>query len=147
MTEDTQDQPVRIVTGQKTRDTTNDRFVFQLGDDDTVLVALRPPLAVMLTMIESLTDETNVLAQAASFNRLITEVFPDESEAYLRGRLEDRDDELDLDHPLFVEMFQTFVAIWYPGAGPTGGRRGSSASSARTGKRSTARSRSGASTQ
>lgn len=139
----TEDEPVLIVGGDPTRDTSNDRFPFRLGaTDDKILTATRPKMATILDMVDSLFNEANPVAQASAFNDLLSEVLDDASEKHVRARLRSKDDDLDLDHPDLQAMFKTLLAMWYPQARPTGGRPGSSRPSARTGKRSTARSRS-----
>lgn len=138
-----EDEPVLIVGGESTRDTTNDRFPFMLGSDDNrVLVGTRPKMATILDMVDALFNEANPVAQAKAFNELLSEVLDDESEQIVRARLRDKADDLDLDHPDLQAMFKTLLSLWYPQARPTGGRPGSSRPSARTGKRSTVRSRS-----
>ena len=138
-------EPVRVGGGTSSRNTIHDRFPFYLGDDDTVLIGTRPKMAVLIDLVAGMTDDGDPMRQAAVFNEFLSEVLDEDSEAYLRSRLRDREDDLDLDHPDIEAMFKTLVGVWY-GARPTGGRRGSSAPSARTGKRSTVRARSGAST-
>lgn len=143
-------QPVRIGGAASGRDTTLDRFPFYLGaTDETVLIGTRPPIATLLRLVSVMQDEGNVMAMAAAYNEFLDEVLDEPSAAYLRKRMEDKDDELDLDHPDLHEMFKHLVAVWYGGGGPgrpTGGRGASSPPSSTTGKRSTARSRSKAST-
>lgn len=134
-------EPTRIGGGASTRNKVHDLYPFQLGDDDEVLIGTRPKMAVLLDLVGGMTDDTNPVAQAATFNEFIGEVLDEPSETYLRTRLADREDDLDLDHPDIEAMFKHLVGVWY-GAHPSGGRRGSSTSSARTGKRSTARARS-----
>ena len=119
------------------RDTTNDRVPFRLGDNDTILVGKRPKLAVLLKLASVLTDDSNELAQAGALDGFIDKVLTEDSAAHLRARLEDEDDDLDLDSPGFVMMFQTLVGLWY--GGPTGGRGASPRSRSATGKRSTGR--------
>lgn len=131
--------PTRIGGGDSGRDTTNDRYPFQLGDDDTVLIGTRPPIALLLRLIAGMEDDTNLMAMAATYNEFLDKVLDDASAKRVRDRMEDPADELDLDHPDLKAMFTHLIEVWYQ-VRPTGGRRGSAASSSRTGKRSTARS-------
>lgn len=136
-------QPLHITAPAPTRDTTQDRFPFYLGDDDTVLTGTRPKQAVLLRIVGAMGDDSDPMAQAAAFDQFLDKVLDGDSVAHLRGRMEDDDDDLDLDHPLVVQMFETLIGVWYgPRARPTGGRRGSSVPPSRSGTRSTARSRS-----
>lgn len=135
------DEAVQIIGGEPTRDTSNDRFPFRLGaTDDTILIGTRPKMAIVLDMVDALYDESNQIEQAKALLGLLDEVLDEASCAHVRKRFKDKDDDLDLDHPDFLQMFQVLLGIWYPQARPTGGPRASSARSARTGKRSTARS-------
>lgn len=136
-------QPLQITAAEKPRDTTHDRFPFQLGDDDTVLIGTRPKMALLLRVVGALSDDTKPAEQAMAFDQFLDRVLDTESVTYLRTRMEDPKDDLDLDHPLVEQMFRTLIEVWYgASARPTGGRRGSSAPPSRSGKRSTARSRS-----
>lgn len=119
------------------RDTSQDRPPFRLGDDDTVLIGKRPKLAVLLKLMNVMNNDADPMAQAAGLDQFIDRVLTDESAAYLRSRLEDEDDDLDLDSPGFSMMFQYLVGLWY--AGPTGSPAGSPRSRTRTGQRSTGR--------
>lgn len=134
-------QALHITAPEPTRDTTQDRFPFYLGNDDTVLTGTRPKMAVLLRIVAAMGDDSDPLAQAAAFDLFLDKILDVDSVAYVRARMEDDDDDLDLDHPLIEQMFQTLVGVWY-GTRPTGGRRGSAASPSRSGKRSTVRSRS-----
>lgn len=127
------------------RDKTNDQVPFRLAGDDTVYVGHRPKMAVLLEVLEALSDEADQMAQALAFNRLMDKVLTPDSVTALRDRFADEDDELDLDSPGIEQMFKTLVGLWY--GGPTGKAPASRRSPARTGKRSTVRARSGASTR
>lgn len=141
-------EPFRIVAAEEKRDTTNDLYPFMLPDEDTVLTGRRPKTAVLIRLVGGMLDDGNPLRQAATFDEFLDKVLDEKSVAHLRERMEDPDDVLDIDHAYVKAMFQHLVGIWYgPTARPTGGRRASSASSSRTGKRSTARARSGGSTR
>lgn len=126
------------------RDKTNDHVRFYLGDegeDPTIYQARRPKMAVLLTMANALMDDGDPIKQAAAFDGLMAKILEPESEAALRARLEDPDDDLDLDSPNIETMFRTLVGLWY--GRPTGKPAGSPRSPSRTGRRSTARRRSG----
>lgn len=122
------------------RDTSNDHVQFHLGDDPTIYHAKRPKMAVLLKAAAVLDDDTNPLAQATSFNDLIAKVLEPESAEAVHARLQDEDDDLDLDSPGIKNMFQTLVGLWY--GRPTGKRPALRGSQARTGRRSTVRARS-----
>lgn len=122
------------------RDTTNDHVPFQLGEDPEVYHAKRPKMAVLLQVATALDDDTNPFAQATAFNDLIDKVLEPASADAIRARLEDEDDDLDLDSPGIENMFQTLVGLWY--GTPTGKRPASRGSRPRTGRRSTVRARS-----
>lgn len=136
---------LQLPGGDTDRDTTHDVVPFQLGENPHVLVAHRPKLALLLDLVGVMTEDTNPVAQAASLQQFIDVVLEKESAAHLHKRLRDPADDLDLDSPGFTMMFQTLVGLWYQG--PTGGRSASSRSPARTGKRSTVRKRSQATTR
>lgn len=122
------------------RDTTNDHVPFQLGEHPQVYHGKRPKMAILLQVASALDDDTNPFAQATAFNELIDKVLEPESSEALHARLEDEDDDLDLDSPGIENMFQTLVGLWY--GGPTGKRPASRGSRPRTGRRSTVRARS-----
>lgn len=126
------------------RDKSNDHVAFMLGDDDedpNVYHAQRPKMAVLLQIAAVLDDDTNPMAQAGAFDGLLDEILDTESVELIRARLRDKDDDLDLDSPGIVNMFQTLVGLWY--GRPTGKPRASRGSSSRTAKASTVRRRSG----
>lgn len=122
------------------RDKTSDRQPFRLAGDDTVYVGQRPKMAVLLNLAKAMADDTDQMAQAAAFDTMLEKVLDPESAAAMRDRLNDEDDDLDLDSPGIVNMFQTLLGLWYgrPTTRPAASRRPSS----RTTKRSTGRSRS-----
>ena len=139
-------QPLHITATDPDRDTSQDRFPFYLGDDNTVLIGTRPKMAVLLRLVAAMGDDADPFAQASAFDLFLDKVLDAESVKHIRARMEDDDDELDLDHPLISQLFQTLVGVWY-GTRPTGGRRGSAASPSQSGRRSTARSQSRARTR
>lgn len=140
-TTDDEQTVLQLAGANEDRDKTNDRVPFQLGDDDTVYHGKRPKMAVLLKVAAALDDESSPFAQAQAFDRLIDKVLEPESVEALRERLENEDDELDLDSPGIENMFQTLMGLWY--GGPTGKRPASRGSRPRTGRRSTVRARSG----
>ena len=117
------------------RDRSNDHVPFQLAGDDTIYEARRPKIAVLLRCVKALGDDQDELAQVAAFDDLLDRILEPESAAALRERLEDDDDDLDLDSPGIANMFQTLVGLWY--GRPTGRRPASRRSPSRTGRRST----------
>lgn len=121
------------------RDKTSDRQPFRLEGDDTVYTARRPKMAVLLRLVSLMSDDSNEFAQAAAFDSMLEKILEPDSAAALRARLEDDEDDLDLDSPGIANMFQTLLGLWYQR--PTGPRRSSPRPSSRTTKRSTARSR------
>ena len=123
------------------RDKTSDQQPFRLAGDDTVYVGQRPKMAVLLNLAKAMADDTDPMAQAAGFDSLLEKVLTEESAAGIRARLEDETDDLDLDSPGIVNMFQTLLGLWY--GRPTTRPRASQRPSSRTTKRSTGRSRSG----
>ena len=139
MTETVHDeaQIMQLPGGDTERDTTNDAPLFRLGDNDTVLTGKRPKLAVLLRLMTIMNDDTDPVAQAGALDQFIEKVLQPESAGHLRDRLEDEDDDLDLDSPGIVMMFQTLVGLWYQG--PTGGGAASRRSPSPTSKRSTGR--------
>lgn len=122
------------------RDTSNDVQPFQLADNPTVLVGVRPKMAILLDLVEVMYDDSDQVRQAIALREFIDLVLDEPSAKHLHERLHDPDDKFDLDAPGFSNMFQTLVGLWYQG--PTGGPRASSSSRGRTGKRSTVRKRS-----
>jgi hypothetical protein len=132
---------LQLAGADSDRDKTNDHVPFQLGDDETVYHGRRPKMAILLKVAAALDDDSNPMAQAMAFDRLIEKVLEPDSAAALRERLEDEDDDLDLDSPGIQSMFQTLMGLWY--GGPTGKRPASRGSRPRTGRRSTVRARSG----
>lgn len=142
MTTETEEPVVLQFAGAETdRDTTNDHVPFQLADDDTTTYhARRPKMAILLKVATALNDDSDPIKQAGSFHDLIGRVLEPESAEALHARLEDEDDDLDLDSPGIENMFKTLVGLWY--GGPTGKPRASRSSPSRTGRRSTVRARS-----
>jgi len=140
MTTTEEPEVLQLAGATEGRDKTNDLVPFRLGDDDTVYTARRPKMAVLLRVAATLDDDTNPLAQAASFEALLGKILTPDSAAAIRERLEDDDDDLDLDSPGIENLFQTMLGLWY--GGPTTKRRGSAGSQSRTGRRSTVRARS-----
>lgn len=138
---DTEPEVLQFAGAATDRDKTNDHVAFQLADDETVYHARRPKMAVLLRVVRVLGDDTDEMAQAAAFDDLLERVLEPESAEALRNRLEDDDDDLDLDSPGIANMFQTLVGLWY--GRPTGRQPASRRSPSRTGKRSTGRARSG----
>lgn len=121
------------------RDKTNDRVPFRLAGDDRVYVGSRPKMAVLLTLVSKMGDDSDEFKQAAAFDQMLEKVLEPESAAAIRARLNDEKDALDLDSPGIINMFQTLVGLWY--GRPTGRPAASRRPSSRTTRRSTARSR------
>lgn len=158
------DAPQRIQAPAPTRDTSIDTLVFcwdywttgtdgtpEVVYDDQLLTAHRPKQAVLLAAITTLTelddgdDETFDPAIAAALQRFVRTVLDEPSAAYVQERLEDPEDGRDID-PDLQALVTSLVGRWYGGRtpkAPGGSQRPRSA----TGKRSTARSRSTASTR
>lgn len=134
------------------RDRTSDRQPFRIGDDDTILWARRPKLAALINIAARIGDADDVaLAGAAlDFLQVIVEgpVYDEDSEGgiillsdsrgYLTERIEDEDDDLDID--ALIPPMEHFLGKWY--GRPTGPRGASARSRKRTGTRSTVRRRS-----
>lgn len=132
--------PVRFNSGKAKRDTAHDVVPFYLGDDDTVLTALRPKTAILIDLAAVLIDDSDEIRQITGLGNLLAEILDDDSYAHLAARLRDRDDALDLDDPDLIEALRYLVGLWY--GRPIGKRAGSSSQPAPTGKRSTVRRRS-----
>jgi hypothetical protein len=120
---------------------------FQLDDDDTVLHATRPKQAVLMKVAQATIIETPGgvpgMAQIQAYTGLMDKVFTPETIEYLNARWDDDDDDLDMD--CLDPIFTALVGLWY--GGPTGSQAASARSRPRSGKRSTARARSGGSTR
>lgn len=117
---------------------------FQLDDDPTVLHATRPKMAVLLKAAQAVMvddqpgDVVPGAAQIGVFVSLMDKMFTPETVDYLNARWDDNDDDLDVD--CLGPIFQALVGLWY--RRPTGSPAASQRPRPRSGKRSTARSRS-----
>ena len=111
---------------------------FRLDDDEKVLVAVRPKMAILVRVLAALGDDSNPMKQAIELERLLDKVVDEDSATYLRERFLDPEDDLDL--PVLGPVIETLVGKWY--GGPTGKRPGSPGSRSRSGPSSTGRRRS-----
>lgn len=152
--------PQRIQSNLPTRDTSNDHIPFcwdywSDGEpvyDDTVLHAYRPKQAVLLDALRVIAamDEGEAAEKfdPETINFLydfIGTVLDEPSAKYVNERLTDREDPRDIDPDLTV-MITTLVGKWYGGPAPKA-QAASQRPRSSTGKRSTGRSRSTASTR
>lgn len=140
-----EDDVLQFAGAEENRDKSNDHQPFRLAGDDTVYHARRPKSAILLKLMAALGDDNDGMAQVMAFDNLLGKILQPDSEKALRDRLEDEADDLDLDSPGIEQMFKALVGLWY--GGPTGRPPASRRSPSRTGKRSTVRARSGASTR
>lgn len=109
-----------------------------------VLVARRPKTAWTLDQTRRWAPRMNEpTAQWDMLDEQLQQIFDAPSLAHLRARLDDEDDDFDTDD--LTALGKWLQEQWSEGD-PTGSSTGSSGRSRRTGVRSTARSRSGAST-
>lgn len=150
MTEAEEADVLQFAGGTEGRDKTNDRVLFRLAAADAdgevieapfVYTAVRPKMAILLRLAAAMDDDASPMKQAAAFDDLLPRILDEKSFAELDRRLCDPEDDMDLDSPGIQNMFETLVGLWYGGR-PTVGRPASRGSSARTGRRSTVRSRS-----
>jgi hypothetical protein len=118
------------------RDRTGDRQPFRIGDDDTILWARRPKLTALINIAARVGDADDVAMAGAALDFLQV-VVEAESREYLTERLEDEDDDLDID--ALIPPMEHFLGQWY--GRPTGPRGASARSRKRTGTRSTVRRR------
>lgn len=136
-------EPIQFQTKRRSaEEKAGDVVLWQLDDDDTVLTARRPKMAVLLELVQGLESESQI-EQVNVFDRFLDQVLDEDSAEHLRERFRDPEDDLDmdsLDGPL-----QYLVGKWYNR--PTGSRRAGAASPRRTGRASTVRSRSKGSTR
>lgn len=127
-----------LPAGGDERDRSNDRPPFMLGEgSDVVLVGKRPKLSVLLKLMAVMSNDADPLGQAAGLESFISKVLMPDSAEHVHGRLDDEDDDLDLDSPELILMFEYLVGLWY--GGPTRSGAASRRSSSRTGQRSTGR--------
>jgi hypothetical protein len=131
---------VRFDAATEPRDRSQDRIPFALGDDDTVMYAVRPKVVILMDVAASLADSENVFGQARAVNEFIDKILDDDSRLYLRERFDDPDDDMDLDNDDLISAMEYVVGRWY--GRPTGSRPGSPEPRSRSGKRSTAKRRS-----
>lgn len=138
MTADVQDEALHFDTGaDQEQPAESFRKPFTIDSDPTILWATRPKQAILLKLARGLVGD-NESAQVEVFDLFLDEVLDPESAEYLRGRLEDKDDKLDIPH-LMVPL-QALVGLWY--GRPTKSQAASRPSPRRTGKGSTVRARS-----
>jgi hypothetical protein len=130
------------------RDRTGDRQPFRIGDDDTILWARRPKLAALINIAARIGDADDIAMAGAAldFLQVIVEgpvydqdgtTLLSDSRGYLTDRIEDEDDDLDID--ALIPPMEHFLGQWY--GRPTGPRAASARSRKRTGTRSTVRRR------
>lgn len=145
------DDAVLRVGGEPSRDKSGDlrQFIVVDADDNDlteVLTARRPKMGVLLDLaakVEQADASEDIGAMVAAVDLFLDSVMVPESAAIVRAQLSNPDDDLDIEH--LGKPMQALVGLWY--RRPTGRQAGSPSSRSGTGKRSTARSRSGASTR
>lgn len=124
---------------------------FTIGDDPTILYALRPKKQYLLNfaVIVGALDEKDATPETlargmAMLGDFLDRILLPESRDYLTARFDDPEDPWDID--VLTPTVQGLVGLWF--ARPTGSRAGSSGTRRNASKRSTARLRSqGASTR
>lgn len=126
---------LRIEDPNRDRDTSGDRVPFQIDDDPTVLWAVRPKKSVLMNLAKS-ADTKDESALVFLIDLYLDDVLDPESAEYVKARLDDREDVLDLD--FIGPLNQALVGRWY--GRPTTSQRGSASSPRRTGRASTVRS-------
>lgn len=136
MTETTGPEPLVIETPEQDAD--GSVIPFRLDDDEKVLTAVRPKMAILVHVLAALGDDANPLRQAVELERLLDKVVDKESAAHMRERFLDPEDSLDL--MILGPVIETLVGKWY--GGPTGKRPASPGSRMRSGTSSTGRRRS-----
>lgn len=115
---------------------------FRLDDDDEVLTAVRPKMAIMMKLGRSIghAQESTDAALAAmdAVDIFISHCLVEESSAYVTTRLDDAEDDLDIEHML--NAITQVLGLWYqrPPTSPPG----SSGPRRSPGRRSTVRARS-----
>lgn len=139
--EDQQPDENVLIFATPTQDRSTATILFRLDDDETVLTAIRPKQARLLTLVKGVgsLSEADQIQAASILDDLMRLVFDPDTVTYFEDRFADDDDDCDLD--VLEPILGQLVEVWF--GGPTGGRRGSSPTRKRTGPRSTVRSRSG----
>lgn len=130
--------PIVVDTSGNEPDPATLRIEFTLDDDPTILVGVRPKMAVLMQIVTRLADDSNQMAQLAALYTLLKKVLDEDSHAHLDARFSDEDDDLDL--PVVGPILQMLVGRWY--GGPTGKPSPSANSRRRTSSGSTVRKRS-----
>jgi hypothetical protein len=138
MTEDDTGGPAPLVIKTPEQDADGAIIPFRLDDDEKVLTAVRPKMAILVRVLAALGDDSNPMKQAIELERLLDKVVDEDSAAHLRERFYDTDDDLDL--LVLGPVIETLVGKWY--GGPTGKRPASPGSRSRSGPSSTGRRRS-----
>lgn len=108
---------------------------FTLADDPEVLLTAYKPKAAILLPIASLLNNAkhDELAEAQAIDMFLDMVLAAESRDYIKGRLNDPEDDLDVDD--LTPIIEWLQGQW--SERPTGSRAGSSPRSRTNGKRST----------
>lgn len=115
----------------------HDERAWQTMTLDGVPLQVRKPKGAFFVQLATKMGGSE-LAQAAAVDEVLDKVFDDESREHVRARLDDDEDDFDVEE--FGAILQRLRSVWGKGRG--GSASGSKSQPRKSGRRSTARSRS-----